>query len=91
MRRMVRTMAFGLALALAVPAYAAGEDARDTVTEKKGDVKRGVRHHKPGGETAGDKVEDAKDATRSGWASTKKKARKAAKKTRRSADRATSK
>jgi hypothetical protein len=78
MKRLVKGMLLAAAFGLVAPAVAqTADDAKDTGTQLKHDTKRKVRSAKPGGETAGDKVEDAKDASKSKAAKTKKKARKA--------------
>jgi hypothetical protein len=66
------------ALGLAGPASAGdrAENAKDTITEKKADAKKGLRDAKPGDKTAEDRVDDAKDSLDEAGAKTRKAGRK---------------
>jgi hypothetical protein len=85
--RWMRALAFGLAVAIAAPAFAADTtaDMKDTATEKKAQAKKKARAAKPGDKTAGARMEDAKDTATETKAKAKKKGRKAARKVRKQA------
>lgn len=84
--RGMRALAYGLALAIAAPSFAADtQDMKDTATEKKAQTKKKARAAKPGDKTANDKMEDAKDTTKETTAKAKKKGRKATRKVRQQA------
>jgi hypothetical protein len=77
MKRMAWTAALVAALGVAAPAYAGdrADDAKDTVTEKKAQTKKGLRDLKPGDKTAEDRKDDAKDSLDEAGAKVKKGAR----------------
>ncbi len=88
MKNLTRAFAVVLAVGLAAPSFAAS-DMSDTITEKKSDAKRKARDLKPGDKTAGDHVDDAKDATVGAAAKTRKGARKAGRKVKHEVNEAT--
>ncbi len=87
MRKLCKGIAVAVAFALAAPAFAG--DVSDTMTEKKSEAAKDVREHRPGGESASDKVSDARDTAHANAAKARKKARKAKRKTTAKANQAT--
>ncbi len=87
MRNLIRLTSIAMALALAAPAL--GNDASDTMTEKKADVRKSARDLKPGEKTASDRAEDAKDTARASAAKGRKQARKGKRKAKKTVHDAT--
>src|SRR5512133_1622797 len=66
MKRIAKGLMLAAAMGLVAPAVAqTTDDAKDTATQLKHDTTKTAREHKPGGETASDKAEDAKDQAKS--------------------------
>lgn len=87
MRSLIRVVSIITAVALAAPTMA--NDAQDTATEKKSQLRKSVRDLKPGEKTAGDRVDDANDTAKESAAKARKKARHGKRKVQKRLDDAT--